>query len=140
MIIVIAILCAFIMYQALKITSLNNEINVLREYADSINRSYSHLGSGKIGVGLHFIMDNCHSMELNANDLFAPASSDSVSLCPQDLHWAVPFVEKHGYDGVVAVMSYIEGVQPMEHYRTKGFKKAIEHLKEMRPSVSSEAS
>lgn len=75
---------------------------------------------------------------LNANDFFSYASADSVDLEDSDYHWAVPFVEKYGTDGINAIMSYIRKQCPIIERQTQAFHKAYAEIVGLHPDVQSE--
>ena len=83
------------------------------------------------------IMDNCDNLILNANDFFGYSCADAVELYPTDLRWVSPIVDKYKFDGLNAVMSYIVDILPIEEHQTKGFKEALEELKDKKPLIYS---
>jgi len=146
MISLIALLCVFagffagiFWYRLLFTRSIRTENVMFKEH----NANMRRVLAGKprpMTIGLHTILKQSYGILLIANDFFAYATSADVLLSDLDLPWAVPFVEEHGIVGVQAIMAYIEGVEPIEPHRTKEFKMAMKALKELNPTVNSEAS
>lgn len=82
------------------------------------------------------LVAGCFSIELNANDFYGYACSDSERLDPMDLEWALPIIRKYGYiDGTSAVMSIISQLMPIKEYQTEGFNRAMKEIKELNPKI-----
>lgn len=84
------------------------------------------------------IVNGSFGIEMNANDFFAYACADSVSLDPKDLPWVTDIYSRFGDEGVNACLSYIGNTLPIEPWRTPGFNEALKAVEEMRPKVWSE--
>lgn len=86
---------------------------------------------------LKLILDSSFYLSINANDFFAYATADAVELCPIDLKWVLPIVEKYEKDGLYAVMSYIEDCLPLQEYQSKKFFQILNELKTLQPPIYS---
>lgn len=82
------------------------------------------------------LVGGCFSIKLNANDFYAYACSDSESLDPMDLEWALPIIRKYGYiDGTSAILSSISQLMPIKEYQSEGFHQAMKEIKELNPTI-----
>lgn len=86
---------------------------------------------------INLILRNTFHIVVNANDFFAYACADAVEICPIDLRWIIPIVQKYEHDGLFAAMAYIENQLPLKEYRTKQFIKALRKIKTQKPWVFS---
>lgn len=85
------------------------------------------------------IVNGSFGIEMNANDFFAYACADGVTLDPGDLPWVLEIISRHGEDdGINACLSYIRNQPPIEPWITEGFKAALADIEAMKPKVLSE--
>jgi len=75
---------------------------------------------------------------LNANDFFSYSTADMVLLDDQDLPWALPIIEKYGFEGEKAVMSYIAKTRPIKPHINEDFEAALKEIQRINPTVQSE--
>lgn len=82
---------------------------------------------------------NCSfEVVLNANDFFMFACADAVKLDYEDYEWALPFIEKHGYIGVDAVMCRVRGCLPIKPRQTPELLAVYQELLDLNVTVASE--
>lgn len=76
-------------------------------------------------------------IRLNANDFFGYACADCVDLCSCDFNWAFPIIDEFGYDGLNAVLVYIEDCNPIIEFVTPDYIKALDKITELKPLIYS---
>jgi hypothetical protein len=59
--------------------------------------------------GAEWLLDGCFCVVLNANDTFAYACADSLTIEGDDMPWAVALAEKYQRAGVLAAMTVKRG-------------------------------
>ena len=75
---------------------------------------------------------------LNASDFFRYSEAYCINLDSEDLMWVIPIVEKYMFDGIAAVMAFIQKEMPIEKYQSECFKMAYSELEKETPLVWSE--
>lgn len=78
-------------------------------------------------------LEYSYRIDLNANDTFFYASAMSVTLAADDYEWALPMIEKYGYDGAHAVMSYITKLDVLPQLQNESYLAAKKELEESQP-------
>jgi len=87
---------------------------------------------------LEKLVNESFGIMCNANDFFAFATADSVTIEPADLKWVLPIYEKYPEAGLNACMAYIAKIKPIKPWQTEEFNKAYAELEELNPEVQSE--
>lgn len=64
----------------------------------------------------------------NANDFFGYACAQGVSIVPEDFDWITEHIQKHGDEGMHAVLAYVQNQQPIKPWCTDKFNEAIQEL------------
>lgn len=79
------------------------------------------------------LLEDTFYLVLNANDVFAWACADSVTLDREDIPVALEARERWGFEGHLAVLSEIAGIEPhqplLNRIDQEKFRAAREHLK-----------
>lgn len=81
------------------------------------------------------ILDGTFSLDFNCNDFFEYSTSESLTVCSDNLDWMKPIVKKYGQEGLDACLSYIAGRMPILPHQTVNFNLAVAELNEIKPKV-----
>jgi hypothetical protein len=76
------------------------------------------------------------SADMNANDFFAFATAQSVSIAEEDFDWILEHTEKYAYDGLYACLAYIQNMEPIKPNINYMFNQAINELIDRNQKVS----
>ena len=86
---------------------------------------------------LEKLIDGSFGILLNANDLFELNHTYAINISSEDLEWVLPIFNEFGWDGVNAVLSYIEEKEVLPKYQTEKFTKAYLKLITEKPEIYS---
>lgn len=76
--------------------------------------------------------ENCYFIELNVNDIFAPAA-DSEHIDGDDIWDLDPLIQDFGFDAIKAYVSLVRDSEPWrEEYKTKNYKKCRKIIRELK--------
>lgn len=83
-------------------------------------------------------VDNSIMLVLDCSDFFESGSGCSFNIAPEDFSWIKEIYKIHGSETMSAVCAYLCNTIPIDIWRTEGFKKAYEAIKQLNPKVYSE--
>lgn len=87
---------------------------------------------------LRKLINGSFGIMMNANDFFAYACADAVTIDPKDLEWVMPIFQKYSWTGIDACMAYIVKHMPIKPHITKEFEEAYAEIVKLNPQVHSE--
>jgi len=110
--------CALIIMQSRDVTLVSLTALLDAAAAEAVAREREAEGSYRA------LVDACHTLDLNANDIWGYASADSTTMDADDAHIAVEAMRRWGFNGLLACMSVIEGIEPIAPLCTDAFHEA----------------
>ncbi len=80
-------------------------------------------------------VDNSFEMLQNCSDTFYYSSADATWLNWEDHDWAMPIIEKYGWEGANAVFSYLRGQEVIAPHQSAEYKEALQILRDTKPKI-----